>query len=132
MLNMRLSTRKFKLASIALVLFIAPAHANDKEPLYGKWGTEAQCAGELITPKGTKRASPFDFQSQWLRNGEVWCRMNWGVVDKTEGGLFTVAQGQCGEDSVRGYNINFRLVGDELTLVWNLWHKVGPLMRCDK
>ena len=128
---MRLFIRQLKLAFMALFIVVTATHANDQEPLYGKWGTEAQCAGELITPKGTKRASPFDIQSQWLRNGEVWCRMNWGVVDKTEDGLFTVAQGQCGEDSVRGYNINFRLVGDELTLVWNLWHKVGPLMRCD-
>jgi len=69
---------------MAVFIVVTATHANDQEPLYGQWGTEAQCAGELITPKGTKRASPFDIQSQWLRNGEV-----------------------C------------------------LWHKVGPLMRCD-
>ena len=114
-----------------LTIFTMPAFAADRSLLYGKWGTEAQCNGALITPQGTKRAAPFDIRPDWLKHGDVWCYLNWGTVAPTSGGgIFTVAQAQCGEDAVRGYNIKFRLDESELTLVWNLWIKNGPLMRC--
>jgi len=108
----------------------AVLNAADRELLYGEWGTETQCARALITPKGTKLAEPFDIQKDWLGHGDLWCRLNWGTLAPEPDGLFTTAQAACGEDAVRGYNINFRLDGQELTLVWNLWHRVGPLRRC--
>ena len=123
-------TTKIGYLFIALSLVTVSAYASDREALFGDWGTSAQCARELITPKGTKHAAPFVINSEWLRHGDSWCYLNWGTVAPSSDGLFAVAQAQCGEDAVRGYTINFRLNGEELNLSWDLWHKVGPLMRC--
>ena len=107
------------------------AVAADPGPFYGTWGTEAQCAGERITPKGTKRAVPFDIRHDWLGHGDIWCRLNWGTVAASSDGLFGLAHAQCGEDAVRGYELRFRLSGDQLTLSWSLMFKNGPLLRCE-
>ncbi len=118
--------------TLLILLFSATlVHAAGHESLYGEWGTEAQCARELIIPTGTKLAAPFEIKPDWLGHGEVWCRLNWSNAFSESNGLFVQAFGQCGEDSVRSYRINFRLRGDKLTLSWNEWHKVGPLMRCE-
>jgi len=116
---------------LALAILTMPAFAADRASLYGNWGTEAQCTHALITPEGTKRAAPFDIRPDWLRHGDIWCRLHWGNLEQTTAGIFTVAQAQCGEDAVRAYTIKFRLNDSELTLIWNLWIKNGPLMRCE-
>jgi len=118
--------KKARLALIGLFL-TTPAIAEDLQSLYGQWGTEKQCARALITPKGTKKAAPFDIQSDWLGHGDVWCRINWLSTDPTR---VVMAHALCGEDNVQGYRINFILDGSELTLVWNLQLRNGPLMRC--
>lgn len=116
---------------LILIFTTTLVHAADRESLYGEWGTEAQCARAPIIPTGTKLAAPFEIKPDWLGHGEVWCRLKWGNASSESDGLFVTATGLCGEDSVRGYRINFRLRGDELTLSWNQWHKVGPLKRCE-
>lgn len=121
---------KIKYSLLTLFVVSVSALASDRAVLYGEWGSSAQCARALITPKGTKLAEPFSIQSEWLAHGDSWCRLTWGTVAHKPDGLFAVAHALCGEDSALGYTINFRLSGDELNLSWNLWHKVGPLMRC--
>lgn len=117
------------IAVIALALTVT-ASIDYQDALYGEWGTETQCARGLITPRGTRRAAPFDIQSEWLQQGDVWCQLIWRKVAPTDGGLFGLAGAVCGEDTARNYDLKFRLNGDELTLVWGLWHKNGPLKRC--
>ena len=115
---------------VMCLLTVSVASAN-QESLYGKWGTEAQCSGALITPKGTRRASPFKIESSWLEYGDVWCRLNWSIVKETEDGLRATASAVCGEDSVRDYMISFFLKNEALTISWNIQYKNGPLARCD-
>ena len=116
--------------SIALSLAIAPAFAVDRNKLYGEWGTEQQCQRALITPKGTKRAAPFDIGSDWFGHDDVWCRLIWSTVLQTPDGLVAMAKALCGEDSVRDYQAKFELTNDALSVTWNLLYKNGPLMRC--
>jgi len=104
--------------------------ATDHEQFYGQWGTESQCSRQAIIPNGTKLAAPFDIQPDWLGHGDTWCRIRWGTTTKTSNGLVAVAHALCGEDTTRSYNIQIRLAGTELTLIWNLWHKNESLMRC--
>jgi len=118
---------------LTLLVFtsISPSvFAMDREVLYGKWGTTAQCAESLIVENGTKRATPFDIRPDWLELGNVWCRLDWVYSKITSAGTFAVTRALCGEDSARDYQISFNLVGDELTLVWDERVKNGPLMRC--
>jgi len=122
--------RQIITALVVLSSFTHPALALDREPIYGKWGTEAQCSGALIIEKGTKHANPFDIRADWLERGDVWCRLDWVFSDSTPGGIFAIAKALCGEDSAREYQINFNLNGDELILVWDEQFENGPLKRC--
>lgn len=115
---------------LVLVFIAPPVFAKDIQPLVGLWGTEAQCAGELITPKGTKHATPFDIRPDWLGNGDVWCRLNWTSVQTKATGTLAIAGAICGEDTERDYRITFRLVDDALTITWNLTFHNGPMKRC--
>lgn len=103
----------------------------DTESLYGKWGTEAQCEGKLIIPEGTKRASSFVIQKDWLGHGDVWCRLNWLSVNATEKSTVAFAQALCGEDSIRDYRVKIQRTGDTLSIAWGIGIGTnGPLMRC--
>ena len=102
-----------------------------EELIFGKWGTDKQCARELITAKGTKRAAPFEISTDWLGHGDVWCRLKWGTPTTTSDSLFTHAHALCGEDAVRAYLLKFYLTKSELTFTWNDSYKTGPIMRCD-
>jgi len=104
---------------------------SGQDALHGLWGNEAQCSRALITPKGTKRASPFDIRADWLGHGDVWCRLIWSSVVPSQQGMVAIAKGLCGEDAVRDYQIRFNLVADELTIIWNMQHRNGPLYRCE-
>ena len=124
------SNRKTMRLLLALVFIAPPVIAQEIQPLVGLWGTEAQCTGALITPKGTKRATPFDVRPDWLGKGDVWCRLNWTTVQTTATDTVAIAQAVCGEDAVRDYRLTFRLVDDALTINWDLFFQNGPIKRC--
>ena len=113
-----------------LALLAGPAHAGDHDSFLGTWGTKAQCARAPVKTGGTVLAEPFEIGRLWLRQGELWCKLDWGPVEARETGAFTVAIAQCGEDSVRGYFLGMTRSGDQLTLRWDLFHSNGPLGRC--
>ena len=128
---MNINRRKIACLFIA-GLFSTLVSASDRQKLFGEWGTDAQCAGTPIVPNGTKLAAPFIISDDWLGHGEVWCRLKWSGPPKTSEGLFTTAFAPCGEDVVRDYRINFRLIDNELTLNWGLGINNGPLKRCEE
>ena len=112
------------------LLFTSTGYAAEHDIFFGKWGTDKQCAEDLIIPSGTKRAAPFDIRDDWLGQGDVWCRLNWSKVTQTDDKQSAVAQAICGEDDARNYRIKFDLTGEALKITWDLWHTNGPLMRC--
>lgn len=125
-----MKTRLLRHLLLLIVLFTGPANADDHEQFLGIWGTADQCARAPIKPGGTVLAAPFEIGRLWLKQGQLWCKLDWGPVEIGDDGAFTAAMAQCGEDSVRGYFIGMRLVGDALTLRWNFPHQNGPLRRC--
>ncbi len=128
---MNLFSKKIARINITFLLCASPALAFDRDSLIGEWGTEQQCEGELITPTGTKHATPFEIRPDWISYGDVWCRLNWATASPSSTDTFETVKALCGEDSVRDYQITFKLSDDDaLTIVWNQWHKNGPLMRC--
>jgi len=110
-------------------LFLATlALAN---PLEGRWGTPAQCAGQPLIEGGTRLAAPIEVGAEWLKQGEVWCRLTWFDPQPRANGLYQAARAQCGEDTVQGYNLGFVLAGEALTLLWDEALVNGPLWRCE-
>jgi len=115
---------------VLIILLAAPAQAADYEKFLGTWGTVAECARAPLKPGGTRLAEPVEISKLWLKQGQLWCALNWGPIEPREGGAFTAATAQCGEDSVRAYFLGLLLAGEDLTLRWDFTHLDGPLRRC--
>lgn len=116
--------------AILFALLAFPVSADERQAFYGTWGTAKQCAGELIKPGGTVAAEPFEIRDEWLRQGRIWCRLDWFPIESREDGLFTGAYARCGEDAVRDYFLRIKRSGDQLTLHWDLLQSSGPLAQC--
>lgn len=104
-----------------------PAMAEERETLYGTWGTEKQCARAPLKPGSLVQSEPFIINSQWIRRGVIWCQLIWFPVEKRENGFFTGASALCGEDTVQRYNLSMTLIEDELSIVRGFPNKHGPL-----
>ncbi|MEM9765011.1 MAG: hypothetical protein AAF968_21320 [Pseudomonadota bacterium] len=116
-----------------LIVFVAlstAAFADEREAFYGTWGTVQQCAREPLGPGLTIPAEPFEIGAQWLKRGQIWCRLNWFPIENRDDEVFTGAFAQCGEDGVRDYLLRLNLSGDELTIRWDFLVSNGPLMLC--
>ena len=116
---------------LVCLLMTPPALSNDRDALYGQWGTLRQCSAELIVDDGSKKAAPFILSADWLSHGEVWCRLRWQHSDSTVEFTEATARAVCGEDSVRDYHVEMLLANDLLTLIWDRWLVNGPLRRCE-
>ncbi|MEM8790975.1 MAG: hypothetical protein AAGE80_05125 [Pseudomonadota bacterium] len=115
---------------LIFLLLSLPAAASERDAFYGTWGTEKQCTRAPVKPGVTVLAEPIEIGEEWLKQGQIWCRLSWFPIQTREGGVFTGAQAQCGEDSVRGYILGMELAEDELMLRWNVQLVNGPLQRC--
>ncbi len=115
-----------------IMLFALPAFAaeDQRDDLYGSWGTEKQCARAPFKAGVEVFAEPFEIRPGWLKHGEFWCKLNWGPIEARSDGFFTVAFAACGEDTVRQYILGMELSGEALTLRWDFPHSNGPLARC--
>ena len=113
-----------------LIIFLTAPAADKREAFYGRWGTLKQCSHEPIKFGGTVLAEPFEIDADWLRQGQLWCRLKWYPIEVRENGLFSGAFAQCGEDSVRDYSVGMILSDGNLTLRWGFPLSNGPLMRC--
>ncbi|MEM7240345.1 MAG: hypothetical protein AAF501_21300 [Pseudomonadota bacterium] len=116
--------------AVLIALLALPAAAGQRADLYGTWGTAKQCERAPIVPGGTALAEPFVITADWLKQGRLWCRLDWYPVEQRAAGIFTGADAHCGEDAVRGYILGMDLTDDALTLRWNVLLSNGPLMRC--
>ncbi|MEM6934565.1 MAG: hypothetical protein AAF526_13425 [Pseudomonadota bacterium] len=117
-------------SAILIALLAFPATGEQRDIFYGPWGTAKQCSRLPVIAGGTVLAEPFVISSDWLKQGSLWCRLDWFPIEPRDDGLFTGAYAQCGEDSVQNYILGMYLSGDELTLRWNVLLSNGPLARC--
>ena len=120
-----------KFLALLAVLTASSAQSGDiRAPIYGLWGTDAQCQAALISPTGTRRAVPFELRPGWLRQGDMWCRLSWFPTTPRATGLFAPARALCGEDSARGYRLDIVLSDETIMLIWDESLTNGPLHRC--
>lgn len=122
----------FLRAPLALLLAVAAAPADaGPEAIYGTWGSAAQCIGAPSIAGGTRRAAPVEISESWLRQGEIWCRLDWfdtGAAGVSRG--YFAARALCGEDAARDHALGAHFDGSTLTLIWNQEWIDGPLQRC--
>ena len=113
-------------------IFTMPAYADEDKhaSLYGTWGTEKQCARAPLKPGSLVQSEPFEINSQWLKRGVIWCKLTWFPIETRKDGLFTGANAICGEDSIARYLLSMTLAHDELTILWGVANKKGPLKLC--
>ncbi len=104
--------------------------AQDHAAFHGTWGTPEQCKRLPLKSGGTVLASPFEIEKRWLKQGSLWCSLNWGPVEKRQGNLYSSAHAQCGEDAVRNYFLGMKLSDNKLTLRWHFPKSNGPLAQC--
>ena len=114
------------------MLFATAAIADEREVLYGTWGTEKQCSRAPVVPGSLVESEPFIINSQWVKRGVIWCKLSWFPIEKTNDGMFTGASAVCGEDTVVRYLLSMRLSGEELSIVWGFPNKHGPLKMCKR
>jgi len=115
---------------IIFLIFTTPVLADEREALYGTWGTEKQCARAPVIPGSLVESEPFTINSQWIKRGVIWCKLTWLPIEKRQDGFFTAASALCGEDTVIRYLLSMTLEDDELSILWNFPNKHGPLKMC--
>ena len=112
---------------------VAAAAAAEREVFYGTWGTAQQCARQPIKQGGTLLAQPYELGATWLKQGNLYCQLNWGPIERRSGGgggFFTAAHAACGEDTIRSYFLGVELRGEQLRLSWGFPNATPPLRRC--
>lgn len=115
---------------IVIFIFSTPAIADKHQALYGIWGSEKQCARAPLKPGSLIQSEPFIINSQWLKRGVIWCKLSWLPIEKRKDGFFTGANALCGEDTLAQYTLSMTLERDELTILWGIANKKGPLKMC--
>jgi len=120
---------------ICLIVFItfttaANATGDLRKNFHGTWGTMKECARAPIKSGGTVLLEPTKIGPRWLKQGKVWCSLDWGPVETRKDGFFTAARAQCGEDSVRSYFLGMKLTGNNLRLRWGFPGLSDLLARC--
>ena len=119
------------LVAAAALAAAAAAAAAEREVFYGEWGTAKQCARQPIKEGGTLLAQPYELGETWLKQGNLYCQLNWGPIEQRGGGgSFTAAHAACGEDTIRSYFLGLELRGEQLRLTWGFPTSSPPLSRC--
>ena len=124
------------LLAFLLMIFVpgiaTPSNADERAILYGEWGTAKQCARQPIKQDGTRLAQPYELDATWLKQGNLYCQLNWGPIEHRGGGsgIFTAAHAACGEDTIRSYFLGIELRDQQLRLSWGFPNFSPPLSRC--
>ena len=122
------------MALVAWLWLAGPLGADALDPIFGRWGSPAQCAGAIMVPGGSKRAEAIVISRDWLRQGAIWCRLIWFEPQQRDSGLYAGARAGCGEDAARFYWLGLSLDQTPpepmLTVIWDESLVNGPMARC--
>ncbi|MDU8926905.1 hypothetical protein RXV86_05875 [Alisedimentitalea sp. MJ-SS2] len=106
--------------------------------LIGIWGDDISCAGKPLIEGGSRSSATVEIKPGWIRNGEVWCLMDWSAPQHREEGFFINAHARCGEDAQRAWSLGFAFQRgtdaseDELILLWGDTLIQGQYRRCNR
>ena len=101
------------------------------EVLFGTRGSAAQCAAWRGTGQADLQQATYRIDRDWLLQGGIYCYLTWRSRFPLANGLEVHALAQCGEDTLREYDLVLRLQHDQLRLHWSQDFSTRPLLRCD-
>lgn len=100
------------------------------EALFGTWGSPAQCeahrSGEIDNPA----LYPTQISGEWIRQGMIYCYLQWRDQSPGLSGLQAIADAQCGEDTLREYRLVLELQHETLRIHWSSDFSTAGLQRC--
>ena len=98
--------------------------------LLDTWGTASQCQAHRAGIVDDMRRLPYVIGEQWIRHGVFYCWINWLGHRELQSGAQTHAILQCGEDTLRSYDVLFRIEQDRLRIRWSKDFTTRALERC--
>lgn len=99
--------------------------------LFGTWGTAAQCENWRERERADSSGVLYHLDREWLRQGGIYCYLTWRSRYPLANGLEIHALAQCGEDTLREYDLVLRLQDEQLQLRWSDDFSTRQLIRCD-
>ena len=101
------------------------------ESLFGTWGTEVQCAAHAADNMQDQRLFPLIISNEWIQQGWIYCYLQWRGHNTDSNNIQAFALAQCGEDTIRDYQLEFNLETSELKIQWSKNFTTDPLQRCE-
>jgi len=101
------------------------------EALFGTWGTAAQCAAHKAGNNTDMRLFPYVISNDWIQQGMVYCYLVWRERFSDATGTQAYAFAQCGEDSVRDYQVFLDLREGTLRIRWSEDFTTRELQACE-
>jgi hypothetical protein len=98
--------------------------------LMGTWGTAEQCAAHGSGDNEDPRLFPYLITGDWIRQGFIYCYLSWQDHINDADGTRAQAVAQCGEDSLRDYQIFLRLNNNKLEIRWSKDFTTPMLQAC--
>ena len=106
--------------------------ANNYGPqaLFGTWGTAEQCAAHKAGNNTDLRLFPYVISNDWIQHGMVYCYLGWREQFTNASGAQAHAVAQCGEDSLRDYQVFLDLRDGSLRIRWSEDFTTRELQAC--
>jgi hypothetical protein len=99
--------------------------------LFKIWGDSAQCEAHRSGKTENPALFPLVITNDWIQQGLVYCYLQWQGQGNTSKGLQAHAFAQCGEDTIREYQLIFNLHENNLSIHWSKDFSNKALVVCD-
>lgn len=111
---------------------LQPQSDNNAAPaaLLGAWGTTSQCAAHRAGNSDDPRLFPYEISRDWIKQGMIYCYLQWLDHYQIDDGSESLAVAQCGEDNVVDYRVVLQLNSDRLRIRWSSDFTTRALESC--
>ena len=101
------------------------------DDLLGIWGTASQCAAHKSGDHDNPALLPYQISHDWIRQGFLYCYLSLYEHKYDGNSIEAFALAQCGEDNLRDYRLNLKLLNGKLRISWSQDFTTQALMTCE-
>ena len=98
--------------------------------LFGTWGSPAQCEAHRSGDFENPALYPTQISQEWIRQGLIYCYLQWRDQSPATSGIQAIADAQCGEDTLREYRLVLELQNETLRIHWSADFSTPDLQMC--